>query len=337
MNALFRSLVIGVVALFPAALAPELVCAQGGAPLPIRIGYQTNADWLTIAARNLKLFEKAGLTPAYVKFQAGAPMIAAAESKSVDVTTPGTVPFIAGLAQGVDWVIIGIDTELPPAQGFVARKDAGIKTLADLKGKTIGYFRASTSHYGLVMALRKSNIGLDQVKLLHMTPAQQVAAMINKDIDAAAVWEPWMQRMVYEAKGEILAMESELGIDTALATYAVRRDWLRDNRETARRFLNALRMGWDELQRDRTGVIKSFAEEAAIKEEWARRVYEEAGPPRIRQWADPQYRYSIVKGSVFHRALAELAKFMYEEKIITKPVDVSNAMDPTVIAEVLKK
>ena len=39
----------------------------------------------------------------------------------MDVTTPGTVPFLAGLAQGVDWVIIGIDTELATAEGFVAR------------------------------------------------------------------------------------------------------------------------------------------------------------------------------------------------------------------------
>jgi aliphatic sulfonates family ABC transporter substrate-binding protein len=330
-----RSLAALLVLVLAVAL-PALTPAQTGAPLPMRIGYQTNADWLTIAARNLKLFEKAGLAPTYVKFQAGAPMIAAAESKSVDVTTPGTVPFIAGLAQGVDWVIIGIDTELPPAEGFVARADAGIKTMADLKGKTVGYFRASTSHYGLVMALSKSQVPLDQVKLLHMTPAQQVAAMINKNIDAAAVWEPWMQKMVHEANGRIIAMESDFGIDTALATYAVRRDWLRDNRETARRFLNALRMGFDALQKDSSGVIRSFAEEAGIKEEWARTVYKEAGPPRIYQWADPQYRYAIVKGSVFHKALTDLARFMHQEKIIQKSVDVGDVVDPTVVAEVLK-
>ncbi|MBI2526047.1 MAG: hypothetical protein HYV93_08710 [Candidatus Rokubacteria bacterium] len=41
--------------------APPPAAAQAGAPLPMRIGYQTNSDWLTIAARTHKLFEKAGL------------------------------------------------------------------------------------------------------------------------------------------------------------------------------------------------------------------------------------------------------------------------------------
>ena len=55
-------------------------------PLPIRIGFQQTPDWLLLAARDLKLFEKAGLAPTYVKFDAWAPLIAAAQSKSIDVS-----------------------------------------------------------------------------------------------------------------------------------------------------------------------------------------------------------------------------------------------------------
>jgi len=42
--------------------------------LPIKIGYQSTSsdDWLFLAARDLKLFEKAGLAPEYVPFVAGA-------------------------------------------------------------------------------------------------------------------------------------------------------------------------------------------------------------------------------------------------------------------------
>lgn len=312
------------------------VWAQTSAPLPIKIGYQTNADWLTIAARALKLFEKAGLAPTHVKFAAGAPMIAAAESKSIDVTAVGIVPFVAGLAQGVDWVIIGVDTELATAEGFVARKDSGINTLADLRGKKIGYFRASTSHYGLLMALKQSNIPPTQVSLLHMPPAQQVAAMLNKDIDAAAVWEPWMQKMVHEANGKIIAMEADIGVYTAEAVYVARREWLQANREAARRFVKALVMAYDALEKDRTVAIKAFAEEAGIKEAWSTTVYDEAGPPKIYRWADPAYRFSVVKESAFHKAVEEVANFLSGEKIIAKAVDVSNVMDSSVIAEVLK-
>ncbi len=89
-------------------------------PLPITIGYQSSSadDWLLDVARDLKLFEKEGLAPTYVKFVAGAPMIVAAQSKSFDVATVKTIPFLLGLAQGVDWVIFGIYAEGAYARGL---------------------------------------------------------------------------------------------------------------------------------------------------------------------------------------------------------------------------
>ena len=305
-------------------------------PLPIKIGYQATADWLLFTARELKLFEKVGLAPTYVKFVAGAPMIAAAENKSIDVSTAASVPFLLGLSQGVDWVMIGIHEEGAYGESIVARKDSGIDVLADLKGKRIGYFKGSTAHYGVMMTLRQSGIRLDQVKLLHMEPAEQVAAMAKKDIDAAMVWEPWIQRMVREANAKIIATEGDLGIYTAVRGYNARRDWLRDNRETAARFLRALLMAYDALQKDRRIAITTGAQEMGISEAWAEAIYRDVPPPNMYLWADPRYRYSLVKASAWHRRLGYLATFLFEENIIPKPVDVSEALDASVITEALR-
>ena len=93
------------------------------------------------AARDLKLFEKVGLAPEYIPFDAGPPMIAAAKSKSIDVAIVKTMPFLNGLSQGVDWVMIGIYSEGAYSEGLLARKDSGIDTPGDLKGKRIGYYK----------------------------------------------------------------------------------------------------------------------------------------------------------------------------------------------------
>jgi len=119
-------------------------------------------------AQKKGLFEKIGLKPNFVKFVAGAPMMAAAQSKSIDVATVGMVPFLSGVGQGIPWVAIGFHVAGPRGEGIIARKGAGIRTLADLKGKRIGYFRASTAHYGLFMALQKNGIAPNQVTLLSM-------------------------------------------------------------------------------------------------------------------------------------------------------------------------
>jgi taurine transport system substrate-binding protein len=327
---------LGTIFLLVLGLGLEASRALAQAPLPITIGYQATADWLLFTARDLKLFERVGLAPTYVKFAAGAPMIAAAERKSIDVATVGSVPFLIGLSQGADWVMIGIHSEGAYAEGFVARKDSGIDTLADLKGKRIGYFRGSTTHFAVMMALQQLGLRPDQVTLLHMPPAEQVAAMANKELDAAVAWEPWMQRMVHEANGRIIATEGDLGIYTNVASYSARRDWLRDNRETAVRFLGALLMAYGVLQKDPMVGVRALAAEMGIDEAWAETIYRDAPPPKITEWANARYNYSLVKGSAFQRRLGYLATFLFDEKIVPKPVDVRDALDASVITEVLE-
>jgi aliphatic sulfonates family ABC transporter substrate-binding protein len=312
----------------PPALAP--------APLPITIGYQSNIDWLLFVARNLKLFEKAGLAPTFLKFTAGPPMIAAAQEKSIDVTSIGSVPFLKGLAEGVDWVIIGINPEGAYGEGLVVGKDNGISTADDLVGKKIGFVKGSNAHFGLIMMLKQLGIRSDQVKLLDMPPAQQLTALANKEIDAAVVWDPWMQKMVHEANARILITEGQMGIYTAVTVYAARREWLRDNRETAVRFLEAILMANDVMQKDFQTGIKTLAAELGIKEGWAEAIYENTPPPKIDLWTDSRYRYSLAKGSAFHRRLGYLSSFMFDEKIISQKVDLRDILDMSVISEALK-
>jgi aliphatic sulfonates family ABC transporter substrate-binding protein len=304
--------------------------------LPITIGYQSNTDWFLFVAKDLKLFEKAGLTPTFVKFTAGPPMIAAAREKSIDVTSIGSVPFLRGLEEGVDWVIVGINPEQAYGEGLVARSGSGIATVNDLTGKKIGFLKGSTAHFGLIVTLQQLGIRRDQVELIDLPPAEQLKALANNKIDAAMVWEPWMQRMIHEVNARKIITEGDMGTYTSVAVYAARREWLRDNRETAVRFLRAILMANDVMQKDPGIGIKALAKEMGINEGWVEDIYENMPPPKIYLWADPHYRYSLVKGSQFHRRLGYLASFMYDEKVIAKEVDIRDILDASIIAEALK-
>jgi aliphatic sulfonates family ABC transporter substrate-binding protein len=325
---------LGVVVAVVAAL-PTAPARAADAPLPVSIAFQADLAWLQFGARELGLFEKNGLAPKFVKFLAGAPMIAAAQGGSIDIASPGIVPFLTGVGQGVDWVAVGLDAAGASSEALMARKDAGINTIADLKGKKIGYFRASTAHYALVTMLRKQHIDLTQVQLLHMAPAQQFAAMSNRDIDATEVWEPWMQKMIHQANSRILTTEKDQGIYTAAAVLAVRRDWLASHRETVRRVLTALVAAQDALDKDRAPALKLVSQEMGIPGEWALVSYN-ADPPEIRRWLDPAYPYSIGPDGLLRKNLDEVARFLYEEKVIAKPIDTRNLIDTSILEEVLK-
>jgi aliphatic sulfonates family ABC transporter substrate-binding protein len=306
-------------------------------PLPLKIGYQSSSadNWLLFTARDLKFFETVGVAPEYIPFDAGPPMVEAAKSNIIDVALVKTIPFMSGLSQGVDWVMIGIYSEGAYSESLVTRKDSGIDTPAELRGKRIGYYKGASSHYGLVMIMRQYGIRRDEVNLVHMLPEEQLAAFKKNDIDAAMVWEPWIQRMVHEANGKVIATEGDLGIYTNVSTISVRREWLRDNRETAVRFLRTLIMAYHVLQKDHSVAVHAEAKELAIDQDWVEEMYRDAPPPQIHMWTDPRYLYSLVKGARFHRRLEYLAKFLFAEKVFPKELEVHDVLDASVVTEAL--
>jgi aliphatic sulfonates family ABC transporter substrate-binding protein len=329
---------ISAAAVAALGVATPLFAQTNAAPIPIRIGIQAQTSWLLYTAKELKLFEKEGLAPTYVKLTTGAQAIPAMQSRSIDIGSPGITPFTAGAAQGVNWKLIGIDTELPAAEGFLARKDSSIKTLEDFKGKTIGVARGSTSYYGLLAALKKKGIGKDQVNLLQMGPPEQLAAMLNNNVEAVAVWEPWIQKLKTEAGARLIGMEADYGVHTAVAVYAVHGDFAKENPEAVRRFLRALLAAYDHIQKDGPDVaLDAVASAMGVTKDLAAIMYKEGPAPSIRRWNDPKYQYSVVRTGPFAKEAQEMADFLAEEKIIAKKVDLAPLFDDSFINAVLTK
>ena len=144
-----------------------------------------------------------------------------------------------------------------------------------------------------------------------------------------------MQKMIHQANGKILVTEKDEGIYTAAAVLAVRREWLATHRETVRRFLSALVLAQDALDKDRSPALKVVSQEMGIPGEWALVSYN-ADPPEIRKWLDPAYPYSIGPDGLLRKNLDDVARFLFEEKVITKPVDTHNLIDTSILEEVLK-
>src|SRR5262249_1110340 len=78
---------VATVAVLPAlVIGAAAVAAQDAKAIPVNIGWQPGGIFAFYVARELKLFEQAGVAPNYVKFTAGPPMFAAFQSASIDVS-----------------------------------------------------------------------------------------------------------------------------------------------------------------------------------------------------------------------------------------------------------
>jgi ABC-type nitrate/sulfonate/bicarbonate transport system substrate-binding protein len=302
----------------------------------ISIGYQEQPDWLMFVARDQRLFEKLGLSPNFVKFPGGTPMIEAARDGVIDIASCGAIALLLGISQGLDWEVIGVNPEGPYSQGLVARKDADIHRPADLRGKRVGVYKGSTAQFGLLMLMRQHGLQRHSLTTVFLTPEEQVAGLKDGRLDAAMVWEPWMQRMIHGLGARLITTEGDLGVHTNVDGYTVRRSWLQANRPTAVRFITALLMAHDAIRKDPSIAVRGWAADMAIKKSWAETVYENVPPPLIHEWTNPRYSFALVKDSALYRSLNYLAEFMLEEKLISQPVETDDILDPSVVTEALR-
>jgi taurine transport system substrate-binding protein len=173
-------------------------------PASITVGYVdlVNAQ---ILAKVLHFTEKSvGIPVKWVKFGSGGDLNRAVAAGSLDFGGVGNPPATIGITQGLPYEGIVVLDELGPVESLVARSN--IKSIKDLKGKTIATPFGSTSHYELIATLAGAGLNPADAKILDMDPPDAFAAWSRKDIDASYLWEPVLGKM--EASGGKILMDS---------------------------------------------------------------------------------------------------------------------------------
>jgi sulfonate transport system substrate-binding protein len=80
---------------------------------------------------------------------------------------------------------------------IVAKRSAGISTLADLRGKRVSLPRDTSAHYALVRMLASAGVSESEVTIVDVVVRNQMAAaVIDGRADALSMWEPESQKLV---------------------------------------------------------------------------------------------------------------------------------------------
>jgi NitT/TauT family transport system substrate-binding protein len=76
---------------------------------------------------------------------------------------------------------------------IIARRSAGIQTVADLKGKRVTTIRNTSAHYHLVKMLGTAGLQESDVTIVSVGQTEMAAAVAKRDADAISMWEPEAQ------------------------------------------------------------------------------------------------------------------------------------------------
>ena len=321
-----------------ALLAGMSAAAVAQTPIKIRFAWQPYNAVLFYTARELKLFDKAGLDAELVKFTAGPPQFAAYRSESIDAGLFGTAGYVVGLSQGLDLKNFYIQIVSAYADGLVVRPESGITSLKDLKGKKIAYLRGTSAHIGLVTAAAKAGLAPSDLQMVTMDITNMVPAFSARDIDGAYAWEPWISKM-QAVGGKVLTRTVDLGLDTS-DHWVVREKWAKANPEGMRRLIRVVDLAYEAFTRDPTTAIRATAENLGVTEAVAKHIVEINPTLSLKQNVDPTARLSLAPAAGNPGAagmIQRVADFLVSQDIIKTRVDAKAAVDGTWVAEYLKE
>lgn len=169
------------------ALGPLTMMAAHAQALRVRVGYigDFHGASMVAVANKLDLWKKYGLAPELKVFTNGPIQIQALGTGDLDFgyIGPGALWLpISGKAKIIAMNVVGYSDRVigQPA----------IKTMQDLKGKTVAVPEGTSGDMLLRLALQKAGMRLEDIKRVSMDPATIVTAFASGQVDAAGIWYP---------------------------------------------------------------------------------------------------------------------------------------------------
>ena len=180
----------------------------GGGDNTVKIGYlPSDHDAALFVADAQGLYAEKNITTELVQFNNGGDLMTAMASGEVDVGYVGIAPVLSSVEKGVPVkVISSAQTE---GSGIIVTKDSGIKSAADLKGKSIATpGEASIQHVLLSNYLDKNGLSIKDLNVSAMKVPSMNDALKTKQIDGIITFQPYVSIAANDTNNVVLENSS---------------------------------------------------------------------------------------------------------------------------------
>jgi taurine transport system substrate-binding protein len=151
----------------------------------------------------------------FVTVGAGSQVIAAIAGNSLDICNVGSSPMVVGFAQGIKMSMVYVEKYITDSECLAVRKDSGINSLKDLKGKKIGMPFNTSVHFAMLAALKTVGLNASDVTLINVKADSILATWQRKDIDGAYIWHPVLGDLLAD-NGKLLLKTGDLAASGTL-------------------------------------------------------------------------------------------------------------------------
>lgn len=195
---------LGLAATFAAGAAlPQAAMAE------VKVGVSDWPGWVAwYVAEQKGFFKKHGADVKLVWFANYTDSIAALSAGQLDANSQTWSDTMGPLAKGLPLKTILVNDNSAGNDALLVGPK--IKSFADLKGKTVALEEFSVSHFVLATALARNGMKPSDVKVTNLSAGDAAAAFIAGRVDAAVVWNPWIDNIVKSGKGRPLFTSKDM-------------------------------------------------------------------------------------------------------------------------------
>jgi NitT/TauT family transport system substrate-binding protein len=285
------------------------------APVEVRVGYQPfTSDLAIFVAIQRGYFKEQGVSPRLTMFRSTTDFLNALVSDRIDVAgIIGAPTFFARECESpglVKLFLPAVETEQRYVAALLVPKNSPIKTIAELKGKTVGTYAGTTQALNLKYILSRFFDPEKDVKMVQVSSELQLQALASGQFDALLTIEPYTTLGV--AKGIARVLEANPRCKYIMSPFpasaqVVSVAYLRKDPEAFKKYYRALRRA--------VAYIKASPSEAkAILPKYTELTPEVAAQSNMYEW---QYDEAVNKAR-----FQDLADLYFEHGVLSKKIDV---------------
>jgi len=265
------------------------------------------------------LFKKHGLDVRINTGPSGSAMVAFLVNGQIESAFGSEIAGIANHNLDPNVVVVAQAARLVRWIALVGRN---IDSLDQLKGKKVGVARGSGGEIFWLAMLDKLKLNAADYTVVNVEAPEMVAALERGNIDAYAVWEPWVTRGLAAVKNTKVLKDQEGILEQGVFIY-MNQGWIKKNPTQAEGFMRALVEATEIINRERSRAAKDVS--AFLKS---------LDPPMVEQLMTKlTYDMELSNASISMLRLAESQ--LKQQGKLTKPVDYSAFIYPELLRKVV--
>jgi ABC-type nitrate/sulfonate/bicarbonate transport system substrate-binding protein len=265
------------------------------------------------------LFKKHGLDVRINTGPSGSAMVAFLVNGQIESAFGSEIAGVANHNLDPNVVVVAQATRLVRWIAIVGRN---VETLDQLKGKKVGVARGSGGEVFWLAMLDKLKLNAADYTVVNVEAPEMVAALERGNIDAYAVWEPWVTRGLAAVKNTKVLKDQEGILEQGVYIY-MNRGWIQKNPAAAEAFVKALIDATEIINKDRKRAAKDVSD-----------FLKNLDPPLVEQLMT-KLRFEMVLDD-FALTLFRLAESQLKQQgKLAKPLDYGTFFYPDLMRKLL--